>query len=78
MNLVIMFRENQEVRLIKNCTKISFLSSFFRGAFESRMGVAVLRNSRGGLDYSELMKRHNVGDTARLNLPDITRSAKKE
>uniref|UniRef100_A0A0M3IRL5 ELM2 domain-containing protein n=1 Tax=Ascaris lumbricoides TaxID=6252 RepID=A0A0M3IRL5_ASCLU len=36
------------------------------------MGVGVLRNVGGGLDYSELMKRHNVGDTARLNLPDVT------
>lgn len=45
--------------------------SYYRDAFESRMGVAVLRNSKGGLDYSEMMKRHNVGDTARLTLPDM-------
>lgn len=43
----------------------------FRDAFESNMGVAVFRNVGSGLDYSELMKRHNVGDTARLNLPEV-------
>lgn len=53
---------------------LQLYSMFFsyRDAFENNMGVGVLRNVGGGLDYSELMKRHNVGDTARLNLPDVT------
>lgn len=35
------------------------------------MGVGVLRNVGGGLDYSELMKEHNVGDASKLKLSDV-------
>jgi hypothetical protein len=35
------------------------------------MGVGVLRNVGGGLDYSEMMKQHNVGDASKLKLPDV-------
>uniref|UniRef100_A0A914WCB5 Solute carrier family 12 member 1 n=1 Tax=Plectus sambesii TaxID=2011161 RepID=A0A914WCB5_9BILA len=40
-------------------------------SFDSNMGVGIMRNAGGGLDYSELMKEHNVGDTTKLKLPDV-------
>uniref|UniRef100_A0A914XHV8 Uncharacterized protein n=1 Tax=Plectus sambesii TaxID=2011161 RepID=A0A914XHV8_9BILA len=40
-------------------------------SFDSNMGMAILSNAGGGLDLSEMMKRHKVGDTKRLKLPDV-------
>ncbi|KAI6225165.1 Amino acid permease-associated region domain containing protein [Aphelenchoides fujianensis] len=37
-------------------------------AFDRNLGVIILRTNSGGLDYSEMMKAHNVGDTRKLNL----------
>ncbi|VBB33264.1 unnamed protein product, partial [Acanthocheilonema viteae] len=73
--LIIGFKKNWAERGVEGLGEINDYFGVIQDAFESRMGVAVLRNSRSGLDYSELMKRHNVGDTARLNLPDITQSS---
>ncbi|VDN02395.1 unnamed protein product [Thelazia callipaeda] len=75
-NIVIIgFKKNWAIRGVDGLEEINDYFGVIQDAFESRMGVAVLRNSEGGLDYSELMKRHNVGDTARLNLPDVGRSS---
>uniref|UniRef100_A0A915PZ03 Uncharacterized protein n=1 Tax=Setaria digitata TaxID=48799 RepID=A0A915PZ03_9BILA len=73
--LITGFKRNWAARGVQGLDEINDYFGVIQDAFESRMGVAVLRNSRSGLDYSELMKRHNVGDTSRLNLPDITRSS---
>ncbi|OZC12082.1 K-Cl cotransporter [Onchocerca flexuosa] len=73
--LITGFKRNWADRGVEGLSEINDYFGVIQDAFESRMGVAVLRNSRSGLDYSELMKRHNVGDTARLNLPEITRSS---
>ncbi|KAM3718078.1 Solute carrier family 12 member [Dirofilaria immitis] len=73
--LIAGFKRNWADRGIEGLNEINDYFGVIQDAFESRMGVAVLRNSRSGLDYSELMKRHNVGDTARLNLPEINRSS---
>ncbi|KAK6107385.1 K-Cl cotransporter family protein [Brugia pahangi] len=71
--LITGFKRNWADRGVEGLNEINDYFGVIQDAFESRMGVAVLRNSRSGLDYSELMKRHNVGDTARLNLPEISR-----
>lgn len=34
------------------------------------MGVAILRNGDIGLDCSELMTKHNLGDPGKLRVPD--------
>ena len=52
--------------------------SIFRDAFESNMGVGVLRNASFGLDYSELVKRHNVGEATHLNLPNVEQHLKSD
>lgn len=37
------------------------------------LGVCILRNGGIlGLDFSEAMKQLNVGETSKLNLPDVT------
>ncbi|VDK79296.1 unnamed protein product [Litomosoides sigmodontis] len=73
-NIVITgFKRNWAERGVDGLNEINDYFGVIQDAFESRIGVAVLRNSRSGLDYSELMKRHNVGDMVRLNLPEITR-----
>ncbi|EJD74990.1 hypothetical protein LOAG_17781 [Loa loa] len=71
--LITGFKRNWADRGAEGLSEINDYFGVIQDAFESRIGVAVLRNSRSGLDYSELMKRHNVGDTARLSLPNITR-----
>ncbi|CAG9537340.1 unnamed protein product [Cercopithifilaria johnstoni] len=73
--LITGFKRNWAERGAEGLGEINDYFGVIQDAFESRMGVAVLRNSRSGLDYSELMKRHNVGDMARLNLPNIIRSS---
>lgn len=42
------------------------------------MGVGVLRNASFGLDYSELVKRHNVGEATHLNLPNVEQHLKSD
>lgn len=32
----------------------------------------VLRNAAGGLDFSEMMREQNIGDIAKLKLPEVS------
>ncbi|KAI6237628.1 Amino acid permease-associated region domain containing protein [Aphelenchoides besseyi] len=41
-------------------------------AFDRNLGVMILRANSGGLDFSDLMKTHGVGDTKKLKLPEMT------
>jgi hypothetical protein len=57
-----------------NCDQ-SAIDDYFgiiQDAFDRNLGVMILRANSGGLDYSELMRAHNVGDTGRLKLPEMT------
>ncbi|CAD5223562.1 unnamed protein product [Bursaphelenchus okinawaensis] len=41
-------------------------------AFDANLGIMILRENSGGLDFSEMMRAHNIGDTNRLKLPDLS------
>lgn len=69
--LILGFKTNWAANGAAALDEINDYFGVIQDAFENNMGVGVLRNVGGGLDYSELMKRHNVGDTTHLNFPDV-------
>ena len=48
-----------------------FMGANFRDAFDRNFGLMILRSNTGGLDFSEAMRTHNVGDSRRLRLPEL-------
>lgn len=58
-----------------NTCDINSVNEYFgvlQDAFDKNLGVMILRAGSGGLDFSDLMRVHNIGDTGRLKLPEMT------
>uniref|UniRef100_A0A913HXZ6 Amino acid permease/ SLC12A domain-containing protein n=1 Tax=Strongyloides stercoralis TaxID=6248 RepID=A0A913HXZ6_STRER len=67
--LLMGFKSNWKHCDINNLTEINDYFKVIQCAFDSNMGVCILRNSGDGFDFSNEMRNLNMGDHDRLNLP---------
>ncbi|CAD5232278.1 unnamed protein product [Bursaphelenchus xylophilus] len=61
--------------LERGASSVAGLQEYFgiiQDAFDANLGIMILRANSGGLDFSEMMRTHNIGDTNRLKLPDLS------
>uniref|UniRef100_A0A0N5AW68 Solute carrier family 12 member 2 n=1 Tax=Syphacia muris TaxID=451379 RepID=A0A0N5AW68_9BILA len=69
--LILGFKTNWTAKGTSGLDAINDYFGVIQDAFENNMGVGVLRNVGGGLDYSELMKTHNMTGGTNLNFADV-------
>uniref|UniRef100_A0A0N5C767 Solute carrier family 12 member 1 n=1 Tax=Strongyloides papillosus TaxID=174720 RepID=A0A0N5C767_STREA len=67
--LLLGFKSNWKNCDISNLTEINDYFKVIQCAFDSNMGVCILRNTGDGFDFSNEMRNLNMGDHDRLNLP---------
>uniref|UniRef100_A0A0K0FA40 Solute carrier family 12 member 1 (inferred by orthology to a human protein) n=1 Tax=Strongyloides venezuelensis TaxID=75913 RepID=A0A0K0FA40_STRVS len=67
--LLMGFKSNWKNCDINNLTEINDYFKVIQCAFDTNMGVCILRNTGDGFDFSNEMRNLNMGDHDRLNLP---------
>jgi len=72
-NIVLVgFKQNWASKGLDGLKSINEYFGIIQDAFDNNMSMMVLRNSGGGLDFSDLMREQNLGDVTKLKLPDVT------
>lgn len=66
------FKEDWVSRGVESLRSLDEYFGIIQDAFDAHMGIMILRTNAGGLDFSEMMTAHNLGDTSRLQLPEIS------
>uniref|UniRef100_A0A914W2W5 Solute carrier family 12 member 2 n=1 Tax=Plectus sambesii TaxID=2011161 RepID=A0A914W2W5_9BILA len=67
--LMLGFKSNWHVNGLDGLVEIRDYMDLISDAFENNMGLMVLCSSKGGLDMSEFLEKHDLTDIAKLQLP---------
>uniref|UniRef100_A0A914VZI6 Solute carrier family 12 member 2 n=1 Tax=Plectus sambesii TaxID=2011161 RepID=A0A914VZI6_9BILA len=71
-NIILLgFKTNWAAKGRDGLDEVNEYFGVIQDSFSSNMAVGVLRNAGGGLDYSELMMQHNVGDVEEVSLTEV-------
>ncbi|KAE9548555.1 hypothetical protein FO519_008237 [Halicephalobus sp. NKZ332] len=72
-NIVLVgFKQNWGSKGREGLNSINEYFGIIQDVFDNNMSMIVLRNSGGGLDFSDLMREQNLGDVTKFKLPDVT------
>uniref|UniRef100_A0A7E4VQV4 AA_permease domain-containing protein n=1 Tax=Panagrellus redivivus TaxID=6233 RepID=A0A7E4VQV4_PANRE len=71
-NIVLLgFKQNWAAKGVQGIADINDYFGIIQDSLDGNIGVMVLRNAGGGLDYTELMREQKLADVTGLRLPDV-------
>lgn len=69
--LALGFKQDWQMKGLAGLPSLEEYFGIIQDAFDAHLGVMILRTNAGGLDFSDMIKTHNLGDTSRLKLPEL-------